>query len=291
MTHGAHLQHSRRDHMERQRLTACFLGAILACAFVHASLIIHVPGKIQDLVARKGLQDATARLHRSPTDLAALDSLLALAPEGAGGTGGNTYWRFEDEARQAADNVLCEWYPLRLIEQAVAAGTPAAQYWAMRKLAHQRSNTRLVKRADIIQALSGKDETIVARTLSQMTGSIRLDPHITADVWATLAAGKTDYLMFTCFRYPWLSEVDEFTPAQRGLLVRLLKGLRNGIGTNPNPALIVLARSENPIAPAAIRPLSKARDPVVKQRMRKYVEAYAEVHGKATGRNPCHIMP
>ena len=139
----------------------------------------------------------------------------------------------------------------------------------------------LIDRQSFLESLADPDEQKVAKALSEMMGTTRIDPLLTEEIWSLLNAAETDYLKYTCLRYPWLLEIKTFDAAKRRTLVHLLEDFSNGIGTNLNTALILLARSDNPSAERILQSLASCDSKAASARMNKYVQIYKDKHGGA----------
>lgn len=139
----------------------------------------------------------------------------------------------------------------------------------------------LIDRQTFLESLADPDEQKVANTLSEMMETTRIDPLLTEEIWSLLNGARTYYLKSTCLRYPWLFEIKTFDAAKQRTLVRLLEDFSNGIGTNLNTALILLARSDNPLAERILQSLASCDSKAASARMNKYVQLYEAQHGGA----------
>jgi hypothetical protein len=129
-----------------------------------------------------------------------------------------------------------------------------------------------------VKSLKGMEEEEAAKALSDMMRTTRVDPLITEDIWQILGKARTDFLAFTCIRYPWLFDIERFDAAKQRVLVRLLEDFHDGIGTNLNTALILLARSRNPLAKDILSYLAANSNETAKARAEGYVRVYEEAH-------------
>ncbi|WFB37326.1 hypothetical protein P3T73_06070 [Kiritimatiellota bacterium B12222] len=134
----------------------------------------------------------------------------------------------------------------------------------------------LMDREGFLNQLNDPDEEKVAKSLSNMMAYVRVDPLITERVWELLADAETDYLRFTCLRYPWLFEIEQFDEPKEQTLLYQLEYYRGGVATNVNTALEILARSENPLAEEILQSLTRSHNVKAKIRAERYLRVYDE---------------
>lgn len=132
----------------------------------------------------------------------------------------------------------------------------------------------LMDKEDFLKSLADPDEENVAKAISRMLETAGIDPLITPQIWDVLGRAKSDYLKYTCLRYPWLFDLEAFDRTKRDVLVRLLEDFRDGIGTNLNSALEMLARSRNPLAEEILYSLARSDSPKASARMQRYIRVY-----------------
>jgi hypothetical protein len=142
----------------------------------------------------------------------------------------------------------------------------------------------LMNKEAFLKSLDDPDEEKVANALSAMLKTTRVDPQISADIWRILGKANTDYLKYTCLRYPWLFEIKSFDLIKERVLIALLEDFSGGIVTSMNTALIRLAQSNNPLAKDVLNALCNSHSEKARARANEHLQICRESH-KMTERN------
>jgi hypothetical protein len=141
----------------------------------------------------------------------------------------------------------------------------------------------LMDKEAFLKTLDDADEEKAAKALSAMLEKMRVDPQISEDIWSILGKAHTDYLKYTCLRYPWLFEVKSFDLIKERVLIALIEDFSGGVFTNLNTALIRLAQSDNPLAKDVFPALCNSHSEKARAMANVHLQVCRESHKMPNG--------
>jgi len=143
----------------------------------------------------------------------------------------------------------------------------------------------LVDRQNFLDLLKHADARTAEQALRAQIDRLRINPGITPEIWALLLRTSDHQLIVTSLRYRWLFDLKTLPEENLRFLENKLATDQDGIWSNVNSAIAMLAISDNPLAPQILRALSESKYPLV----RKYAAGYLSLYSK-THREPHHAI-